>query len=138
MTTKLELANKELKRKDQLKNEFINIAAHELRTPIQPIIGMAELLRRRISGSSAVAGSKREIEQLDIIIRNAKKLLRLERNMLDMTKIEDRSLRLDKEKFDLIENIQHVIRAVNHRMRRFNYYSHNLQNQFSLTQTKSE
>jgi signal transduction histidine kinase len=109
LTTKLELANKELKRKDQLKNEFINVAAHELRTPIQPIIGMAELLRRRISGSSAVAGSKREIEQLDIIIRNAKKLLRLEQNMLDMTKIEDRSLRLDKEKFDLIENIQHVI-----------------------------
>ncbi|HXX95741.1 MAG TPA: HAMP domain-containing sensor histidine kinase, partial [Candidatus Bathyarchaeia archaeon] len=109
LTTKLEAANKELKRKDQLKNEFINIAAHELRAPIQPILGMAEVLRRRISGSIAVAGSKREIEQLDIIIRNAKKLLRLEQNMLDMTKIEDRSLKLDKEKFDLIENIQHVI-----------------------------
>jgi len=107
LTTKLELANEELKRKDQLKNEFINIAAHELRTPIQPILGMAELLRRRISGST-VAGSKREIEQLDIIIRNAKRLQRLEQNMLDMTKIEERSLRLDKEKFDLIENIEHV------------------------------
>jgi signal transduction histidine kinase len=107
LTTKLESANEELKRKDQLKNEFINIAAHELRAPIQPILGMAELLRRRISGN-AVAGSK-EIEQLDIIIRNAKRLLRLEQNMLDMTKIEDRSLKLDKEKFDLIENIQHVI-----------------------------
>jgi signal transduction histidine kinase len=109
LTTKLELVNEELKRKDQLKNEFINVAAHELCTPIQPILGMAELLRRRISGS-AVAASKREIEQLDTIIRNAKKLLRLEQNMLDMTKIEDRSLKLDKEKFDLIENIQHVIR----------------------------
>jgi len=108
LTTKLELANEELKRKDQLKNEFINIAAHELRAPIQPILGQAELLRRRISGS-AVAGSKRETEQLDIIIRNAKRLLRLEQNMLDMTKIEDRSLKLDKEKFDLNENIQHVI-----------------------------
>jgi signal transduction histidine kinase len=108
LTRELELANEELKRKDQLKNEFINVAAHELRTPIQPILGMAEILRRRISGS-AVAGSKREIEQLDTIIRNAKKLLRLEQNMLDMTKIEDRSLKLDKEKFDLIENIQHVI-----------------------------
>jgi signal transduction histidine kinase len=108
LTRKLEAANEELKRKDQLKNEFINVAAHELRTPIQPILGMAELLRRRISGS-AVAGSKREIEQLDTIIRNAKKLLRLEQNMLDMTKIEDRSLKLDKEKFDLIENIRHVI-----------------------------
>ncbi|MGC2570286.1 MAG: HAMP domain-containing protein, partial [Candidatus Nitrosopolaris sp.] len=60
LTTKLELANKELKRKDQLKNEFINVAAHELRSPIQPILGMAELLRRRICGSSAVTGSKRE------------------------------------------------------------------------------
>jgi signal transduction histidine kinase len=107
LTTKLELANEELKRKDQLKNEFINVAAHELRTPIQPILGLAELLRRRIS-NSAVAGSK-DIEQLDTIIRNAKRLLRLEQNMLDMTKIEDRSLNLDKEKFDLVENIQNVI-----------------------------
>ncbi len=108
LTTKLELANEELKRKDQLKNEFINVAAHELRTPIQPILGLAELLRRRKSGG-AVGGSKQEIEQLDTIIRNAKKLLRLEQNMLDMTKIEERSLKLDKEKFDLVENIEHVI-----------------------------
>jgi len=78
-----------------------------LRAPIQPILGLAELLRRRIS-SSAVGGSK-DIEDVDIIIRNAKKLLRLEQNMLDMTKIEDRSLKLDKEKINLIESIQHVI-----------------------------
>ena len=38
-------ANKELKYKDQLKNEFINIAAHEMKTPIQPIIALCELLR---------------------------------------------------------------------------------------------
>jgi len=108
LTRKLELANEELKRKDELKNEFINVAAHELRTPIQPILGLAELLRRRKSGS-AIGGSKQEIEQLDTIIRNAKKLVRLEQNMLDMTKIEDRSLKLDKEKINLIESIQHVI-----------------------------
>ncbi len=108
LTRKIEAANEELKKKDQLKNEFINVAAHELRTPIQPILGQAELLRRKKTGS-AVGGSKQEIEQLDTIIRNAKKLLRLEQNMLDMTKIEDRSLKLDKEKFDLVENIQHVI-----------------------------
>ena len=112
LTTKLEAANEELKRKDELKNEFINIAAHELRAPIQPILGLAELLRRR-KISDAVGDSssanKQEIEQLDIIIRNAKRLLRLEQNMLDMTKIENKSLKLDKEKIDLIENIQHVI-----------------------------
>ena len=60
----------ELKKKDQLKNEFINVAAHELRTPIQPILGLAELLRRRKS-DGAVIDSKQEIEQLDTIIRNA-------------------------------------------------------------------
>jgi signal transduction histidine kinase len=85
LTRKLEIANEELKRKDELKNEFINVAAHELRTPIQPILGLAELLRRRKSGT-AIGGSKQEIEQLDTIIRNAKKLVRLEQNMLDMTK----------------------------------------------------
>ncbi|MGA9149563.1 MAG: HAMP domain-containing sensor histidine kinase [Candidatus Nitrosopolaris sp.] len=107
LTRKIEAANEELRKKDELKNEFINIAAHELRAPIQPILGLAELLRRRIS-SSAVGGSN-DIEDVDIIIRNAKKLLRLEQNMLDMTKIEDRSLKLDKEKINLIESIQHVI-----------------------------
>jgi len=108
LTRKIEAANEELKKKDELKNEFINIAAHELRAPIQPILALAELLRRRISGGSAVGGGK-DIEDVDIIIRNAKKLLRLEQNMLDMTKIEDKSLKLDKEKINLIESIQHVI-----------------------------
>jgi signal transduction histidine kinase len=108
LTRKIEAANDELKKKDELKNEFINIAAHELRAPIQPILALAELLRRRISGGSAAGGSN-DIEDVDIIIRNAKKLLRLEQNMLDMTKIEDRSLKLDKEKINLIESIQHVI-----------------------------
>ena len=112
LTTRLEAANEELKKKDELKNEFINISAHELRAPIQPILGLAELLRRRKSGGSlggSNSSASKDIEHLDIIIRNAKRLLRLEQNMLDMTKIEDKSLKLDKERFDLIENIEHVI-----------------------------
>jgi signal transduction histidine kinase len=67
---------------------------------------------RRISGSAeggSNSSASKNIEHLDIIIRNAKRLLRLEQNMLDMTKIEDKTLKLDKEKFDLIQNIQHVI-----------------------------
>ncbi|MGB8936231.1 MAG: HAMP domain-containing sensor histidine kinase [Candidatus Nitrosopolaris sp.] len=113
LTRKLNVANEELKSKDQLKNEFINIAAHELRAPIQPILGLAELLRRRkicgAVGDSNSSSANKDIQHLDIIIRNAKRLLRLEQNMLDMTKIEDKSLKLDKEKIDLIENIQHII-----------------------------
>jgi HAMP domain-containing protein len=43
-------ANEELRQKDRLKDEFINIAAHELRTPIQPILGLCEVLRNKIEG----------------------------------------------------------------------------------------
>jgi signal transduction histidine kinase len=77
---------------------------------MQPILGMAEILLRR---KSSVEGFntfiKEDIEQLEIIIRNAKRLLRLEQNILDMTKIENNTLKLDKERFDLIEKITQVI-----------------------------
>jgi len=65
---------------------------------------------RDSGSSSSSSGNKQEIEQLDIIIRNAKRLLRLEQNMLDMTKIENKSIKLDMESFNLIEEIQNVIK----------------------------
>jgi signal transduction histidine kinase len=112
LTKQLEAANEELKRKDLLKDEFINIAAHELRGPIQPILGLAEVLRyrKRDRDSSNSCVSKQEDDKLlDIIIRNAKRLLRLEQNILDIARIESQSLKLEKERFDLIQKIQNVI-----------------------------
>ena len=113
LTKQLEAANEELKRKDLLKDEFINIAAHELRGPMQPILGLAEVLRyrKRDQGDSSNSSvSKQEDDKLlDIIIRNAKRLLRLEQNILDVARIESQSLRLDKERFNVIEKIQNVI-----------------------------
>jgi len=112
LTKQLEAANEELKRKDLLKDEFINIAAHELRGPMQPILGLAEVLRYRkrdrdSSNSSVVKEDDDKL--LDIIIRNAKRLLRLEQNILDIARIESQSLKLEKERFDLIQKIQNVI-----------------------------
>ena len=78
LTKKLENANEELKHKDQLKDEFINVAAHELRTPIQPILTLSELLLfRKIRGNSSkspVINVDKEEELLDIIVRNSKRL----------------------------------------------------------------
>src|SRR5689334_19211539 len=54
LTSKLEAANEELIQKDRLKDEFINIAAHELRTPIQPILGLSEVIRSRKVGKPGV------------------------------------------------------------------------------------
>jgi signal transduction histidine kinase len=116
LTKHLEQVNDELKYKDQLKDEFINIAAHELRAPIQPIIGLSEVIRSRRSRSSSssnggvIKGGDEEF--LDTIVRNAKRLQALSENILDITKIETRTLKLNKEKFNINQKIRNVINDI--------------------------
>jgi signal transduction histidine kinase len=116
LTKHLEQVNEELKYKDQLKDEFINIAAHELRAPIQPIIGLSEVIRSRRSKSSRSSNIEgkggNDEEFLDTIVRNAKRLQSLSENILDITKIESRTLKLNKEKFNINEKIRNVINDI--------------------------
>jgi signal transduction histidine kinase len=109
----LEKVNEELKYKDQLKDEFINVAAHELRNPIQPILGLSELLRTKeienIKNSGEINIEKIE-NILDIIIRNSKRLMQLEEDILDVARIESGTLILKKEKFNLKEMIIEILR----------------------------
>ena len=93
----------QLKIHDRMQKEFINIAAHELRTPIQPIIGLSEFIRSK-KGSIEQYG-----ELIDAIIRNGKRLKRLTEDILDVSKIESQSLQLRKEKFELKDIIVHRI-----------------------------
>jgi signal transduction histidine kinase len=90
-----------LKESDKMKSEFINIAAHELRTPILPILGISQILRAKVDD--------KEREYMDVIIRNAKRLQRLAENILDVTKIESQSLKLNKERFNLNDVITNTI-----------------------------
>jgi two-component system, OmpR family, sensor histidine kinase VicK len=85
-----------LKEADRIKTEFINVAAHELRTPVQPILGLSEVLRSKTNDSE-------QLFFIDVINRNAKRLLQLADDILDVTKIESHSLKLKKEMFDLQE-----------------------------------
>ena len=99
-----------LKEMDKMKDEFINVAAHELRTPIQPIIGLSEVLRSRIrnnnSGNSTNAENQ---EYVDVILRNGQRLGKLVEDVLDVTKMESQSLELHKEYFDLNDLIINII-----------------------------
>ena len=97
----------ELKSNEKMQKEFINTAAHELRTPVQPILGMAELIELSFEGGKV----KTEIskDDIEIILRNAKRLERLSSDVLETARIESQSLRLNKERFSLKEVISGLV-----------------------------
>ena len=99
----LRLQYQKVKESERMKDEFINIAAHELRTPIQPILGLTDIMHSKIK-------DEEQRELLDVIIRNAKRLKRLTDNVLDVTKIESRSLVFNKERLILNTVISDVLK----------------------------
>ena len=84
-----------------------------MRNPIQPILGLAQILRSRKMRSDSSHNNSLTIDEdyklLDIIVRNAKKLLLLEENILDVARIENKSLKLDIEECDLDDVIASVV-----------------------------
>ena len=106
LTKQLEKANEELKYRDQLKDEFIHVAAHELKTPIQPILGLCELLRDRKTDIV------KDEEILDVIIRNSKRLMKLAEDILNVARIESGSFFLKKERFDIGEMISEIMNDI--------------------------
>jgi signal transduction histidine kinase len=92
----------ELRRHDKMQREFINIAAHELRTPAQSILGYAELVRADLH--------KNQVQSfIDVIYRNALRIHKLTRDILDVSRIESQTLSLNKIKFNLKDVITSCI-----------------------------
>ncbi|HYP43048.1 MAG TPA: HAMP domain-containing sensor histidine kinase [Candidatus Nitrosocosmicus sp.] len=85
---------------DSMQKEFINIAAHELRTPAQAILGFSLLLKKHPEIKDKL---------VDGIYKNASRLQKLINNILDVTTIESQSLHLNKEKFDLNYTISNLV-----------------------------
>ena len=130
----LDLANKQLKLNEKAQKEFINVAAHELRTPIVPILGLSELLYSQMNKNMPddddndkgrkqllqpeqqekqhqqdFLQKKKQLEKLEVIIRNASRLQRLTEDILDVTKIESQALKLRLEKANLKDLISDII-----------------------------
>jgi signal transduction histidine kinase len=129
----LALANEQLKLNEKAQKEFINVAAHELRTPIVPILGLSELLYSQMNKSMPdddndkgrkqllqpeqqekqqqqdFLQKKKQLEKLEVIIRNASRLQRLTEDILDVTKIESQALKLRLEKANLKDLISDII-----------------------------
>jgi signal transduction histidine kinase len=96
----LAVANEQLKLHDKMQKEFINIASHEIKTPTQAILGYTELLQKH--------PEKRE-QISDALHRNANRLQRLTNDILDVTRIESQTLKLNKEKFNLTDLISSIV-----------------------------
>ena len=101
-------ANEQLKVHADLQREFINIAAHELRTPIMPILGMSDLLESRFRQEKTDTINLRRGD-FEIISRNSRRLERLAVDILDVSRIETRSLVLHIDSFDLLDLVQHTV-----------------------------
>ncbi len=100
--------NKKLITKYKNQREFVSLAAHELRSPVMPILGTLELIEYEFEESD-----KKEIklqrEHFERIMRNTKRLERLASAILDVTKIDDQTLRLTKEYFNLNKTVLDLI-----------------------------
>src|SRR5688500_6337984 len=97
----------QLKYKNETQRQFLNIAAHELRNPIQPILGLAEVM---LSNKSLNVIQQEEL--LRIIINNAKKLHFLTNNLLDVARIDENLFSLELQEFDIVGLANDVIKEV--------------------------
>lgn len=98
-TEELQEANLQLKAREQMQKEFIDTAAHELRTPIVPILMMTEDVQ--IQGDEITMTK----DDFDMVVRNAKRLRTLVEDMLDVTRIENGTLAIDKKHLNLSDHV---------------------------------
>jgi signal transduction histidine kinase len=99
----LSIANEQLKTNEKAQSEFINLAAHELRTPIQPILSLSDVLLQK-------RGNIEEYREfLEIVSKSARRLKRLAENILDATRIESQTLSLNRERFNINEEIINTV-----------------------------
>ena len=107
-TRELQTANEKLKKIDEMKDEFIGIASHELKSPIQPIFGFAEL---------AKSGDIDQDEAWDGVTELAHKLQDLANDVLDVSRIESNRLILHKEKIKINDVIHSITRVLKMNLR---------------------
>lgn len=115
--------DKKFQPQDKIQDEFVNIASHEIKTPVQSILTYSELLY----------SNPNEIhpEYIEAIYRNALRLQKLSKNLLDITKVENHTLTLKNERFDINELVSAIMQDFDMHMRNSGIKTKNTQFLFS-------
>ena len=117
MYENLKIANEKLETHDKMQQDFINNAAHELRTPSQAISGYTELALLDYD----IKDKDKNIRYLEIILRNAERLTRLTEKILSVARIESKILKIDNEFFNLDELISNIIEEFDSRLKKLRH-----------------
>jgi PAS domain S-box-containing protein len=100
--TERRIVEDELKKSERLKTEFMNIAAHELKSPVTPIKGYLDLIISDKNTSEQIKGWAK------ISLRNAERLLKLVNDILDVSRLDTDTMRFEMEKLDTVEILNEI------------------------------
>jgi PAS domain S-box-containing protein len=106
----LEARNQEVERANRLKTEFLASMSHELRTPLHTIIGFSELLAEQLEGPL----TEKQQRFVGHILQDARHLLELINEVLDISKIESGRLELKREPFNFSQCAEEVLAGIRH------------------------
>ncbi|MGE5754821.1 MAG: response regulator, partial [Planctomycetaceae bacterium] len=101
-------AKQDAERASRVKSEFLANMSHELRTPMNSIMGFTQRLLRKLGATLP----ERELDALRTVDRNAKHLLTLINNILDLSKIEAGKMEPQRSRFDLVALVHEVAEQV--------------------------
>ena len=97
--------NEQLRKVDQLKDQFLANTSHELRSPLNGIIGLATSLKDGIAGPMV----DEALKNLNLIIYSGKRLANLVNDILDFSKLKNSELVLQKKPTDLYTIVESVL-----------------------------
>ncbi|KAM3099589.1 PAS domain-containing sensor histidine kinase [Phormidesmis sp. 146-35] len=104
-----QIQNLQLLEADRLRRQFIATVTHELRTPMNAILGFSKLLLRQFQDQ----GQRRESDMLERVLRNGQHLLLLIEDILDFSKLQANRLELSQQAFDLNQLMQAIVEELN-------------------------
>ena len=102
-----------IKEEEKRKEEFLKMVSHELKTPVTSIRGYTQLLLSMIKENEAIKSSNIPLESsLRRIDNQINRLIRLISEMLDLSRIEDNQLVLQKSKFNINDLVEHTVQDI--------------------------